>query len=141
MRISDWSSDVCSSDLPVAVDGVLYTATGYSVVRAFDAATGRQLWEYDPGAPEAAGRKLRQGWGSRGIAWWNGTVYTGTQDGRLLAIDAKPGQPLWSQKPVGKAEVRFLQGTPRLFAGKGLIGPGGADVSTDERRGGNGWVG
>src|SRR3546814_7347021 len=65
---------------PVAVDGVLYTATGYSVVRAFDAATGRQLWEYDPGAPEAAGRKLRQGWGSRGIAWWNGKVYTGRSE-------------------------------------------------------------
>src|SRR3546814_16784781 len=25
MRISDWSSDVCSSDLPAAVDGVLIT--------------------------------------------------------------------------------------------------------------------
>src|SRR3546814_17363839 len=83
MRISDWSSDVCSSDLPVAVDGVLYTATGYSVVRAFDAATGRRLWAYDPGAREAAGRKLRQGWGSRRIGWWDGKVYTGPRDGRL----------------------------------------------------------
>src|SRR3546814_350627 len=98
---------------PVAVDGVLYTAKGYSVVRAFDAATGRQLWEYDPGAPEAAGRKLRQGWGSRGIAWWNGKVYTGTQDGRLIAIDAKTGKPLWSQMTVGKDDVRFISGPDR----------------------------
>src|SRR3546814_8412659 len=98
---------------PVAVDGVLYTATGYSVVRAFDAATGRQLWEYDPGAPEAAGRKLRKGWGSRGIAWWNGKVYTGTQDGRLIAIDAKTGKPLWSQMTVGKDDVRFISGIGR----------------------------
>src|SRR3546814_470309 len=115
---------------PVAVDGVLYTATGYSVVRAFDAATGRQLWEYDPGAPEAAGRKLRQGWGSRGIAWWNGKVYTGTQDGRLIAIDAKTGKPLWSQMTVGKGDVRFISGPPRVFDGKVIIGHGGADVGS-----------
>src|SRR3546814_19029399 len=100
MRISDWSSDVCSSDL------------------------------YDPGAPEAAGRKLRQGWGSRGIAWWNGKVYTGTQDGRLIAIDAKTGQPLWSQMTVGKDDVRFISGPPRVFDGKVIIGHGGAAVGS-----------
>jgi quinohemoprotein ethanol dehydrogenase len=114
---------------PVEVGGVLYVATGYSVVRAIDVRTGRQLWTYDPKAPEAAGEKLRQGWGSRGIAYWNGKVYTGTQDGRLIAIDAASGRPVWSVLTMGKDDGRFISGPPRAFDGMVIIGHGGADVS------------
>ncbi len=49
---------------PVAVDGVLYTSTGYSVVHAFDAVTGKVMWTFDPGVAEVSGRKPRQVWGS-----------------------------------------------------------------------------
>ncbi len=113
---------------PLAVDGVLYTATGYSVVRAFEATSGKLLWEYDPHAAEAAGHKLRQGWGIRGLAWWNGKLYVGTQDGRLVAIDAKSGKEIWSALTVGKDDTRFISGAPRVFDGKVIIGHGGADV-------------
>ena len=115
---------------PVAVNGVLYTATGYSVVRAFEATTGKLLWEYDPKAPEAAGRKLRQGWGSRGLAYWNGKIYVGTQDGRLVALNASTGQEVWSVMTVDKDDVRFISGPPRVFDGKVVIGNGGADVGS-----------
>jgi quinohemoprotein ethanol dehydrogenase len=113
---------------PIAVDGVIYFASGYSVVHAVDAASGKLLWSYDPKVPEAAGRKLRQGWGSRGIAWWNGKVYTGTTDGRLMAIDTKTGQPVWSAMTVDKDDVRFISGPPRVFDGKVIIGHGGGDI-------------
>jgi len=128
-----WSVDLPvgnSVTAPVEVGGVLYTATGHSLIGAYDATTGKKIWEYDPKAREAAGRKLRQGWGSRGIAWWNGKVYTGTQDGRLIAIDAKTGKPLWSQMTVEKDDVRFISGPPRIFDGKVIIGHGGADVGS-----------
>lgn len=117
-----------SISAPIAVDGVLYTATGHSIVRAWDATTGRKLWEYDPKAAEAAGMKLRQGWGSRGLAWWQGKIYVGTQDGRLIAIDAKTGRELWSQLTVSKDDLRFISGAPRVFDGKVIIGHGGADA-------------
>src|ERR1700712_460104 len=70
-----WSLDLKPGNSvsgPLAVDGVLYFTTGYSIIHAVEAATGKPLWVYDPKAPEASGEKLRQGWGSRGIAWWNG---------------------------------------------------------------------
>src|SRR5262249_16515413 len=51
---------------PLAVDGTLYFALGYSVVHAMDARTGKLLWRYDPGVPQVAGKKLRMGWGIRG---------------------------------------------------------------------------
>ncbi len=115
---------------PLVVDGVLFFTTGYSVVHAVEAATGKELWVHDPKAPEASGHKLRQGWGSRGIAWWNGKIYTGTQDGRLLAIDAKTGKQVWSTMTMGKDDMRFISGPPRAFDGKIIIGHGGADVAS-----------
>ncbi|MFC0306114.1 PQQ-dependent dehydrogenase, methanol/ethanol family [Rhizorhabdus histidinilytica] len=117
-----------SISAPLAIDGVLYTATGHSVVRAWDAGSGRRLWEFDPKAPEASGMKLRQGWGSRGLAWWNGKLYVGTQDGRLIAIDARTGREIWSQLTVSKDDLRFISGAPRVFDGKVIIGHGGADA-------------
>ena len=70
---------------PIAVDGVLFYTTGYSVVHAVDVRSGKPLWTYDPKSPQAAPEKLRYSWGSRGLAWWDGKLYVGTQDGRLIA--------------------------------------------------------
>lgn len=125
-----WFMDLGSGNSvtgPLAVDGVLYFATAYSLVHAVDAQTGRLLWRYDPKAIEVSGRKLRQGWGIRGIAWWDGKIYTGTQDGRLIALDAKAGTLVWSVMTTEEDDLRFISGAPRVFAGKVIIGHGGAD--------------
>jgi len=128
-----WSMDLPGNENsatgPIEVGDVLYFASGYSHVHAVDAKSGKLLWEYDPGAAAAAGERLRQGWGSRGIAWWNGKVYTGTQDGRLIAIDAKTGKPVWSVMTLQKGDLRFISGAPRVFDGKVIIGHGGADAA------------
>ena len=126
-----WSFDLGpgnSLTTPLAVDGTLYFATGYSVVHAVDAVTGKPIWTYDPRAPEAAGHKLRQGWGIRGLAWWNGKIYVGTHDGRLLALDAKTGKLVWSEQTYAADDARYITGAPRVFDGKVIIGHGGADV-------------
>ena len=123
-----WSMDLgpeSSVTQPISVDGVLYFATGYSLVHAVDAATGKLLWRYDPKATEKAGLNLRYGWGSRGIAWWNGKIYTGTVDGRLIALDAGSGAPLWSVQTFDKSiGVASITGAPRVFGSKVIIGFG-----------------
>ena len=128
-----WSMDLPvgnSVTAPLAVDGTLYFASGYSIVHAVDALTGKLLWQYDPKAAEAAGRKLRQGWGIRGLAYSNGKLYVGTHDGRLIAIDAKTGKLVWSVLTVDPGDVRFISGAPRAFNNKIVIGHGGADVGS-----------
>ena len=112
---------------PIAVDGVLYVAHGHSLIDAFDVQSGRRLWTYDPHAAQAAGRKLRGGWGIRGLAYWQGKLYVGTVDGRLIAVDARTGREVWSVLTVEKNDVRYITGAPRVFAGKVVIGHGGAD--------------
>ncbi|WP_439814177.1 PQQ-dependent dehydrogenase, methanol/ethanol family [Zavarzinia sp. CC-PAN008] len=113
--------------IPVAVDGILYFASGLSVVHAVEAQSGRLLWTYDPEVGAVAGHKMRQGWGSRGIGYWNGKVYTGSADGRLIAIDVKTGKPVWSVMTVDPKDGRYITGAPRLFDGKVIIGHGGGD--------------
>ncbi|MBK5263830.1 MAG: PQQ-dependent dehydrogenase, methanol/ethanol family [Alphaproteobacteria bacterium] len=125
-----WSIDLGPGNpatIPIAVYGILYYASGLSVVHAVDAATGQTLWTYDPGVAEAAGLKLRQGWGSRGLGYWNGKLYVGTGDGRLIAIDAKSGKLVWSTLTVDPNDGRYITGAPRLFDGKVIVGHGGSD--------------
>jgi quinohemoprotein ethanol dehydrogenase len=128
-----WSYDLPRSasvyGAPLAVDGVLYFGVAYSVIRAIDATTGRLLWTYDPKAPEAAGVKLRGGWGIRGIAIWKGRVFTGTQDGRLIALDAKTGRLAWSVLTTQPNDSRFVTGPPFVFNDKIVIGHAGADFA------------
>ena len=126
-----WSLDLPlgnSVSAPIEVSGVLYIATGYSVVRAIDAVSGRVLWTYDPKAPEVSGIKLRQGWGIRGLAYEAGRIFVGTHDGRLVALDAKTGAVDWTQQTLPQNDASFISGPPRVFDGKVIIGFGGADV-------------
>ena len=125
-----WSIDLEPQNVlstPLAVDGVIYFAVGYSIVHAVDARTGRLLWRYDPGVIERAGVKLRTGWGIRGLGYWKGRVFVGTHDGRLLALDARDGTAVWSVQTIDPADGSFVSGPPRVFDDKVVIGFGGGD--------------
>ena len=114
---------------PIAVDGVLYFASGFSVIQALNAITGEVLWRYDPQATEVAGERMRSAWGIRGIAYWEGKIFTGTVDGRLIAIDARTGRELWSVMTLEEGDGRYISGPPQVFNGKVVIGHGGGDFA------------
>jgi quinohemoprotein ethanol dehydrogenase len=126
-----WSLDLAdvnfATSAPLEVDGVIYFSPGLSEVRAVDARSGKPLWRYDPEVAKVAPQKLRAGWGSRGLAFWKGKVYIGTRDGRLIALNAKTGKPVWSVMTVEPDDHRYISGAPRVFNGKLIIGHGGAD--------------
>ena len=118
---------------PLAVDGVIYVASGYSFVHAVDARTGKLLWRYDPEVAKVAGNKLRTGWGIRGLAFWKGRLFVGTHDGRLIALDAKTGTSVWSVQTIDSADGSFVSGPPRVFNDKVVIGFGGGDFGAGAR--------
>lgn len=122
-----WSFDLPagnSTTEPIAVAGVLYFASGLSVVHAVDAITGRELWQFDPHTADKAGLNLRLAWGVRGLAWWDGRIFVGTHDGRLIALDALTGKQVWSAQTFAPGDAAYISGAPRVFDGKVLIGFG-----------------
>ncbi len=72
---------------------------------------------------------MRLGFGPKGLAYWNGRVFLGTEDGRIIALDANTGAQLWEQRDFAPSELRNMSGPVRVFDGKLIIGHGGADLS------------
>lgn len=126
-----WSFELDSSRgqeaTPIVVDGVMYVSSAWSRVHALDATTGKELWRFDP---EIAGRK---GFDAccdvitRGVAVSNGRVYLGALDGRLIALDARTGKPVWSVQTTDPAKPYTISGAPRVFGDKVVIGNAGAE--------------
>lgn len=113
---------------PLAVDGKLFYPLGLSVVHAVDAATGKALWSYDPDVASVAGQTMRLGYGARGLAYHAGKVLVTTLDGRLIALDAKSGKPVWTTQTVDKASGLYVTGAPTVFKDKVMIGNAGDDA-------------
>ncbi len=112
---------------PLVVDGVLYNESIYNIVTAYNAATGEKLWTYDPQVGPEWARLACCGPSSRGIAAWNGKLYVGALDGRLIAIDATTGDEVWTVQTFDRAQAYSITGAPRVYDGRVVIGNGGAD--------------
>ena len=110
---------------PLVVDGVLYTVQAPNDVVAMDAVTGRVFWvsEYAP-SPEA---RVCCGRVNRGLAILGDTLFMGTIDGHLLALDAKSGKPIWNVT-VAKAEAGYsLMHAPLVVKDKVIVGVAGGE--------------
>jgi quinohemoprotein ethanol dehydrogenase len=112
---------------PIVVDGKLYVSTAWSMVKAYDAATGAQLWAYDPQVPRDTVVNACCDAVNRGVAVYRGKIYVGTLDGRLVALDAATGKEAWSVVTVDQTKPFTITGAPRVVKGKVLIGNGGAE--------------
>jgi quinohemoprotein ethanol dehydrogenase len=114
---------------PLAVDGVLYFTGQMSKVYAVEAKTGKLLWLYDPETYKYRPEHQRYIFpANRGAAYWNGKVYVGTLDGRLVALDAKTGKERWSVMTLDPKSKMTITGAPRTYNGKVMIGSGGGDL-------------
>ena len=85
---------------PVVIDGVLYATTPKLKVFALDAATGKQIWSFDPSGG-VQGPRFRH----------RGVVVTGdrvlfTYRNKLWALDRKTGQPIKSFGVDGTVDLR-----------------------------------
>jgi PQQ-dependent dehydrogenase (methanol/ethanol family) len=126
-----WSFDLDTARgqeaTPLVIDGVMYFSTAWSMVKALDAKTGALKWAYDPKVPREYGVKVCCDVVNRGVAAWNGKIYVGTLDGRLIALNAENGQEVWSTQTTDPAKPYAITGAPRVAKGKVFIGNGGAE--------------
>lgn len=113
---------------PLVVDGVMYFTSAWNKVYAVNAATGEKLWSFDPKVDPAWGVNACCDVVNRGVAAWNGKVFVGTLDGRLIALDAASGNKVWEMQTTDPGKRYTITGAPRVIKGKVIIGNGGAEM-------------
>ena len=112
---------------PLVVDGVMYVSTAWSLVKAYDARSGKLLWSYDPAVPKELGVNGCCDVVNRGVAAWKGKIFVATFDGRLVALDAATGHPVWSTVTVDKTKPYTITQAPRVIKGRVIIGSSGGE--------------
>ena len=110
---------------PLVVDGIMYLTQRPNDVLAVDAQTGRAFWQYRyTNSPDA---RVCCGSNNRGVAILGDTLYMGTLDAHLVAIDAKNGRPLWNVT-VGEPKLGYsITMAPLVVKDKVLVGVGGGE--------------
>jgi quinohemoprotein ethanol dehydrogenase len=126
-----WSADMDTARgqeaTPIMVDGVLYVSTAWSMVKAYDAASGKPLWSYDPKVPRETLVRVCCDAVNRGVAVYNNKVFVGALDGRLIALDAATGKETWSKLVVPDQKSYAITGAPRIVKGRVIIGSAGSE--------------
>jgi quinoprotein glucose dehydrogenase len=103
---------------PLMIGGLLYISTGLGQVAAVEARTGKTVWVFDPRAYEA-GTPPPAAWTHRGVEYWSGEggrILFGTNDGYLIALEAKTGEPVRTFGRSGRVDL--MDGIPRAQRGK-----------------------
>ena len=121
---------------PIVVDGVMYTAGYVGLVYALDAATGKELWRFDPQVPPKSMREPCCDLLNRGVAVWEGRVYVASVDGKLHALDAATGKEIWAADTfIDHAAPYSSTGAPIVAHNVVVIGNSGADMGKGGVRG------
>lgn len=135
-------TDKRTESQPLVHDGVMFLNQSSSIVQALDAKTGELFWSYERELPP---KLPTLAYGNRNIAILGTTVFTGTSDAWLVALDARTGKPKWERK-VGDHEInQHYSAGPIIADGLVVIGmsgcyhytPGGCWISAHDLEAGN----
>lgn len=92
---------------PIVKNGILYGTTPGLDVFALDAATGEEVWRFDPF--EVLGGENSWAGTNRGVSYWDNGVEQRILFGAgnwLMAVDANTGKPILSFGEQGKVDLR-----------------------------------
>ena len=122
-----WQSDSVQKmeASPIVYNGVMYVTQAPNDVVALDARTGRVFWVYNYYvSPEA---RLCCGQVNRGLAISGNTLFMGTVDSHLVALDATNGKVLWN-KEIADPKVGYsITEAPLVVKDKVILGPAGGE--------------
>lgn len=83
-QVGDGVGEFYNKLAPVGYGGKLYAADSQGLIKAFDAASGKELWKTDVGS-ELFG----------GVAAGNGLIAVGSTDAEVIVLDAATGTEKW----------------------------------------------
>ena len=108
---------------PLVVGDVMYLTEPPSTVTALDVHTGRRIWTWSPSLPPGV---LAIGFPrvNRGVAVLDETVYVGTLNAHLVALDAGSGTVRWDVEVADNSVGFAITAAPLAIDGKVVIGVG-----------------
>ena len=112
---------------PIVVDGIAYVSAPLSKVYAVNAANGKLTWQFDPHI--RLNQSANGSYSARtnaGVAVWEGKVFVGTGDCRLIAIDATTAKQIW-EATVCEPSQTGITNAPHIAKGMVLMGYNGSD--------------
>jgi PQQ-dependent dehydrogenase (methanol/ethanol family) len=116
---------------PLVWNNTIFGVTNWSIVFALDARTGKEKWRWDPLINRNPTRdKMCCGVVNRGLALYHNKIYVPVNDGRLQALDAETGKPVWEARVAWVQNEQTLTMAPRIAKGKIIVGAAGGDRPT-----------
>ena len=116
---------------PLVWNNTIFSVTNWSIVFAVDAKSGKEKWRWDPEVNrQATSSRMCCGVVNRGLALYHEKIYVPVNDGRLVALDAQTGKPVWEARVAYAQNEQTLTMAPRIAKGKVIIGPAGGDRPT-----------
>jgi alcohol dehydrogenase (cytochrome c) len=111
----------------VVVDGTMFATTSTDTL-ALDPLTCAVKWRHEYSRAQNATVPI-----NRGIAYLNGRVFRGTDDGRLLALDALTGKEVWSNVVGDPRLGELIDGAPIAWNGLVITGTAISDLGARGR--------
>ncbi len=110
---------------PLVIDGMIFIAADGAHVLALDAKTGHKIWQYS--RPVPADLPLEAGLANRGLAVHGGTLFFGSPDGYLIAINAGDGKLIWQKPVASSADGYSISGAPLVVNHSVIVGVSGGE--------------
>lgn len=118
-------SDPYVEGTPLVAGGAIFLAAPAAHVWALDAKTGAPIWEYV--RPIAEDLPVCCGRNNRGLAVSGSTVFFGSLDGALVALNANDGTVIWETLVASPSEGYSLTGAPLVVDHSVVIGVAGGE--------------
>jgi len=126
-----WTADLGTTkglvSSPIVIDGIMFFSGEFNQVWAYDTRTGKEIWKFDPDFDHSKNVDLCCGFSNRGLALYEGALFMGVLDGRLISIDAATGKKNWEVMTIPEDGHYSVTGAPRVVNGNVIIGNGGAE--------------
>jgi len=127
-----WAADLGTNRVleatPVVIDGVLYTSGVAGRAYAFDGATGKEIWRFEPTVDMQVNRNACCDMANRGVAVARGKVFVSALDGWMYALDARSGKVIWKTDAVVDRNRGYSStGAPEVAGDVVVIGNGGSE--------------
>lgn len=111
----------------LVIDDVMYATTATDTL-ALDPVTCKILWRHTHRREAAAGLPV-----NRGVAYYAGRLFRGTDDGRVIALDARSGTQLWANVVGDPAQGEFVSGAPIVWNGLVIVGTAASEYGVRGR--------